>query len=97
VHGYDGSDDGAEPDAPQHGLVVIRTFPHEIAARIAQLGLDAHGIPSALLGDDAGGVYPALTFSHGVRLGVRHIDAVRALRVLDSQDDDGEPPPEPVI
>lgn len=72
---------------PQHELVVIRTFPHEIAARIAQLALDAHGIPSALLGDDAGGIHPALTFSRGMRLAVRHVDAVPALRVLDAPPD----------
>lgn len=68
----------------QHEPVVIRSFPHEIAARIAQIALAAHDIPAVLLGDDAGGTHPALTFSHGVRLMVRHVDAVRALRVLDA-------------
>lgn len=65
-------------------LVVIRTFADTISAHIAQAALDAHDIPSVILGDDAGGLYPALTFSHGVRLAVQHTSAVRALRLLDS-------------
>lgn len=63
--------------------IVIRTFSDAIAAHIAQAALDAHGIPAYLLGDDAGGMQAALTFSHGVRLCVRHRDAIAALRVLD--------------
>jgi hypothetical protein len=69
---------------PHRDLVVIRSYSDGIAARIAQAALDAHDIPSLVIGDDAGGVYPALTFSHGVRLAVAHQDAVRALRVLDA-------------
>lgn len=65
-------------------LVVIRTFADAISAQIAQLALDAHNIQSVVVGDDAGGLYPALTFSKGVRLAVQHTDAVRALRLLDN-------------
>ena len=65
-------------------LVVIRSFPDVIAAHIAQAALDAHEIPSMIIGDDAGGLYPALAFSHGVRLAVRHVDAVKAIRLLDT-------------
>ncbi len=65
-------------------LVVIRTFADGISAHIAQAALDAHDIPAVILGDDAGGLYPALTFSHGVRLAVQHADAVRALYILDT-------------
>ena len=66
-------------------LVVIRTFPDAISAHIAQAALDANDIRSIIVGDDAGGAYPALTFSNGVRLAVQHMDAVRALRLLDSE------------
>lgn len=62
---------------------VIRTYPSELEARIAQTVLDSAGIPAALLRDDAGGMQPALGYLHGVRLLVRHEDAVRAIRVLD--------------
>ena len=65
-------------------LVVIRTFPDAISAHIAQAALDANDIRSIIVGDDAGGAYPALTFSNGVRLAVQHADAMRALRLLDS-------------
>jgi hypothetical protein len=66
-------------------LVVIRTFPDAISAHIAQAALDANDIRSIIVGDDAGGAYPALTFSNGVRLAVQHVDAMRALRLLDSE------------
>lgn len=64
--------------------VVIRIFGDAISAHIAQAALDANGIRSIIIGDDAGGAYPALTFSNGVRLAVQHSDAVRAIRLLES-------------
>lgn len=75
-----------KPSDDDRDIVVIRTFPDEISARIAQAALDANDIRSIIIGDDAGGAYPALTFSNGVRLAAQHSDAVRALRVLDSPD-----------
>lgn len=75
---------------PHCDLVVIRSFSDAIAARIAQAALDAYDIPSLVVGDDAGGVYPALTFSHGVRLAVAHENAVRALRILDAPAEAGD-------
>ena len=74
-------------DAP----VVIRTYPNELAARVAQAVLEVHDIPSILLRDDAGGMQPTLSFLHGVRLAVRHRDAVTALRWLDAEAFDGDP------
>lgn len=65
-------------------LVVIRTFPDAISAHIAQAVLDANDIRAMIVGDDAGGAYPALTFSNGVRLAVQHSEALQALRFLDS-------------
>ena len=69
----------------QSEIVVVRTFADSISAHIAQAALDANDIQSIIVGDDAGGAYPALAFSHGVRLAVKHSDAVRALRLLDSE------------
>ena len=71
--------------------VVIRSYPSEIDAQLAQAVLEAHGIPSMLLRDDMGGMQPTLTALNGVRLLVRHDDAVEALRVLDA---DAESAPE---
>jgi pimeloyl-ACP methyl ester carboxylesterase len=75
-------------------LIVIRTFADGISAAIAHAALEANDIPAIVVGDDAGGVHPALTFAHGVRLAVRHGDAVRALHVLDHGPSDF-PPEEP--
>lgn len=71
-------------------LVVIRTFGDAISAHISQAALEAHDIRSIILGDDAGGFYPALTFAHGMRLAVQHADAVRALRILDAPADEAD-------
>jgi hypothetical protein len=67
-------------------MVVIRSFPDAIAAHIAQAALDANDIQSIIVGDDAGGAYPALTFSNGVRLAVKHSDAMGALRLLEREE-----------
>ncbi len=71
-------------------LVVIRTFADPISAHIAQAALDAYDIRSIIVGDDAGGAYPALTFSNGVRLAVKHTDAMKALRFLDTEREPNE-------
>lgn len=83
-----------------HRTVVIRTFANEIEAQLAQARLEAVEIPSVLLRDDAGGLYPALQFIHGVRLAVRQSDAEAATRLLDDpsafpDDLDSDYPDEP--
>ena len=67
--------------------VVIRSYRSELEAQLAQVVLEAHGIPSMLLRDDMGGMQPTLTALSGVRLLVRHEDAVEAIQVLDSDDE----------
>jgi hypothetical protein len=52
--------------------------------------LRAHDIPSMLLRDDAGGMQVALSWLHGVRLAVRHVDAVRALYLLEQEETPGD-------
>ena len=63
--------------------VVIASYANEYEALVAQAVLRAHDIPSMLLRDDAGGMQVALTWLRGVRLAVRHADAVRALHLLE--------------
>ena len=65
--------------------VVIRNYPSEVEAQLAQAVLEVHGIPSMLLRDDAGGMQPTLTALSGVRLLVRHDDAVEALKILEAE------------
>ena len=62
---------------------VLRTFANELEAQLAQAVLDAHGIPSAVIRDDAGGAMPWLQLLHPVRLLVRGEDAAEAARLLD--------------
>ena len=66
---------------------VIRTFTSEVQAQIAQAVLDANGIDSSLIRDDAGGMMPWLQQLHPIRLVVREQDSADAVNILDS------PPP----
>ncbi|HEX5435551.1 MAG TPA: hypothetical protein VFW98_00215 [Gemmatimonadaceae bacterium] len=66
------------------GIVILRTYANEYEADLARAILEAHEIPALVLRDDAGGMYPSLTFIHGVRLAVRREDARDALELLDA-------------
>ena len=68
---------------------VIRTFANEADAHLAQAVLDANGIDSYLIRDDAGGMMPWLQWLHPIRLVVREADSIVAVELLDS------PPPLP--
>jgi hypothetical protein len=68
---------------------VVRTFANEIEAHVAQAVLDANGIDSDLIRDDANGMMPWLQWLHPIRLVVRESDSTAAVELLDS-------PPPPV-
>ena len=61
---------------------VIRTFANEVEAHVAQAVLDANGIDSFLIRDDAGGMMPWLQWLHPIRLVVREEDSIEALDLL---------------
>lgn len=63
---------------------VIRTFANEVEAHVAQAVLDANGIDSFLIRDDAGGMMPWLQWLHPIRLVVREEDSVEASDLLNS-------------
>jgi len=63
---------------------VIRTFANEVEAHVAQAVLDANGIDSYLMRDDAGGMMPWLQWLHPIRLVVREEDSIEALELLNS-------------
>jgi hypothetical protein len=71
-------------------IVVIRKYTSEVEAQVAQIVLEAHDIPSALLRDDAGGMIPSMRLIYPVRLAVRAEDEEEALRVLSGRGDAGE-------
>jgi hypothetical protein len=63
---------------------VIKTFANEVEAHVAQAVLDANGIDSYLMRDDAGGMMPWLQWLHPIRLVVREEDSIDALELLNS-------------
>ncbi len=66
---------------------VIRTFPNEVEAYIAQAVLDANGIDSELVRDDAGGMMPWLQWLHPIRLIVLESESAAATEILNNPPD----------
>ena len=73
-----------EKEQPGYSTIVIRTFANEIEAHVAQAVLDANGIQSNLIRDDAGGMMPWLQWLHPIRLAVREEDSSDAVELLDA-------------
>ena len=67
----------------QDGLFVIRTFSRDVDARLAEAVLEAHGIDSMIIGDNAAGMLPYLNTLHPIRLAVRESDVEEAMSLLD--------------
>jgi hypothetical protein len=65
-------------------LFVIRTFSNDADARLAESVLEANGIESSLIGDNAAGMLPYLNAMHPIRLVVKESDIDMALGLLDS-------------
>lgn len=65
-------------------LFVIRTFSNDVDARLAEAVLEANGIESSLIGDNAAGMLPYLNAMHPIRLVVKESDIDTALGLLDS-------------
>ncbi len=70
-------------------LFVIRSFSNDVEASLAEAVLEANGIPSSRISDDAGGMMPWLHALHPIRLMVRGSDVDIAVALLDG----GSPPP----
>ena len=69
-------------------LYVIRSFSNDLEASLAEAVLEANGIPSSRISDDAGGMMPWLHALHPIRLMVRRSDVDIAVALLDG----GSPP-----
>ena len=65
-------------------LCVIRTFSRDVDARLAEAVLEAHGIDSMIIGDNAAGMLPYLNALHPIRLAVREDDVEEAVALLDA-------------
>ena len=66
------------------GLFVIRTFSRDVDARLAEAVLDANGIESMIIGDNAAGMLPYLNSLHPIRIAVKEEDVEEATRLLDA-------------
>jgi hypothetical protein len=75
-------------------LQIIRTFANDMDASIGQAVLDANGIASVLVRDNAGGMLPWLNTLHPLRLAVAAADAALAARLLDGVDADDAAAPD---
>ncbi len=63
-------------------LVNIKTFATRHDAELAKSFLASKGINAVVSGDDYGGIHPGLSFSTGVRLLVKEVDAERAKKIF---------------
>ena len=70
------------------GLYVIRSFSNDVDASLAEAVLEANGIPSTRISDDAGGMMPWLHSLHPIRLMVRRADVEIAVSLLDGNTPD---------
>ena len=71
------------------GLFVIRTFSRDLDARLAEAVLEANGIESIVVSDNAAGMLPYLDALHPIRLMVKEDDVEDAVSLLDGG---GRPP-----
>ena len=68
----------------EEGLFIIRTFSRDVDARLAEAVLDANGIESIVIGDNAAGMLPYLNSLHPIRIAVKEADVEEATRLLDA-------------
>ncbi len=66
-------------------LLVLRTFPDEQTALLAQAVLKANGIGSIVSADSASQMEPQLQFARGIRLSIRATDAEAAQELLETE------------
>ena len=66
------------------GLFIIKTFSRDVDARLAEAVLDANGIESMVIGDNAAGMLPYLNSLHPIRIAVKEADVDEATRLLDA-------------
>ena len=78
----------ADEEDDDDGLYVIRSFSNDVDASLAEAVLEANGIPSTRISDDAAGMMPWLHSLHPIRLMVRRADVEIAVSLLDGNTPD---------
>ena len=76
-------------------MIVLRTFSNEMFARMAAMHLENLEIKSIILKDDAGGAYPSMQFSEGVRLLIDPADQEKAEATLQQLEGESSSAQEP--
>jgi hypothetical protein len=73
-------------------LQIIRTYRNDLEAALGEAVLEANGIESVLVRDNAAGALPHLNTLHPIRLAVSAVDAELAGQLLDGvpATDDGD-------
>lgn len=66
----------------EHDRVIVGEYANEIDAEIAKGHLESAGIQAFIIKEDAGGAFPSLQVTEGVRLVVNKADAQRAMEIL---------------
>ncbi len=69
-------------DESEEALCVIRTFSRDVDAHLAESVLEANGIESILIGDNAFGMLPNLNALHPIRIAVKESDVEAAISLL---------------
>ncbi len=72
------------------GQVVIATFFQQVEADVAYSVLESAGIPARIVSDDAGGAYPFLQATRGIRIVVAPEDEERARKALEPDEEPGD-------
>jgi hypothetical protein len=72
--------------------VLLATYSNPMEAEVARSVLESVGIPAILIRDDAGGAYPFLQTTRGVKLVVALEDEARAREALETDTDDEDSP-----
>ena len=67
------------------GLFVIRTFSRDVDARLAESVLEANGIESLIISDNAFGMLPYLNAMHPIKLAVKEENVDLALTLLEEK------------
>ena len=66
-------------------IVTIGSYSTESEAQVAQAILEANGVSSIILRDDAGGMLPSLHILANIKLAVQEEDADLAREILSSE------------
>ena len=70
-------------------VVVVREYSSDFEAQMDQAILEANGISSIVMRDDAGGMLPSLHILANVKLGVHEDDLVEAREILEQGGEEG--------